>query len=85
MLKAYRELERDGLVEGRPGMGTFVRQGVTGATLAAHTRLRRDLDRWVREAREAGLDQEDLRALFTVVLTESQKSGPEKGAKEGAA
>ncbi|MEU6717874.1 GntR family transcriptional regulator [Nonomuraea sp. NPDC046802] len=85
VLKAYRELERDGLVEGRPGMGTFVRQGVTGATLAAHTRLRRDLDRWVREAREAGLDQEDLRALFAVVLTDSQKSSPEKDVKEGAA
>ncbi|MEV0624126.1 GntR family transcriptional regulator [Nonomuraea sp. NPDC050404] len=89
VLKAYRELERDGLVEGRPGMGTFVLQGVTGATLVAHTRLRRDLERWVREAREAGLDQEDLRALVTVVLADSQaaseKDGPGKGAKEGAA
>ncbi|MEW1842949.1 GntR family transcriptional regulator [Nonomuraea angiospora] len=85
VLKAYRELERDGLVEGRPGMGTFVLQSVTGSTLVAHTRLRRDLERWVREAREAGLDQEDLRALFTVVLADSHKDSPGKGAKEGAA
>ncbi|MGA4992780.1 GntR family transcriptional regulator [Nonomuraea bangladeshensis] len=85
VLKAYRELERDGLVEGRPGMGTFVLEGVPGGTLVAHTRLRRGLERWVREAREAGLDQEDLRALFTVVLADSQKGGPGKGAKEGAA
>ncbi|MEV4748946.1 GntR family transcriptional regulator [Streptosporangium sp. NPDC049248] len=75
VLKAYRELEREGLVEGRPGMGTFVRQGIAGATLAEHTRLRRDLEAWVRAARAAGLDQEDLRALFTVVLADAAKEG----------
>jgi hypothetical protein len=30
VLTAYRELEREGLAEGRPGMGTFVRQGLAG-------------------------------------------------------
>lgn len=75
VLKAYRELEREGLVEGRPGMGTFVRQGIAGATLAEHTRLRRGLEAWVRDAREAGLDQEDLRALFNVVLADAAKEG----------
>ncbi|GAB3151711.1 GntR family transcriptional regulator [Microbispora hainanensis] len=75
VLKAYRELEREGLVEGRPGMGTFVRQGIAGATLAEHTRLRRDLEAWVRDARAAGLDQEDLRALFTVALADAAKEG----------
>ncbi|NBE93955.1 GntR family transcriptional regulator [Nonomuraea sp. KC401] len=75
VLKAYRELEREGLVEGRPGMGTFVRQGIAGATLAEHTRLRRSLEGWVRDARAAGLDQEDLRALFTVVLLDAAKEG----------
>ncbi|MCC5580941.1 GntR family transcriptional regulator [Microtetraspora sp. AC03309] len=75
VLKAYRELEREGLVEGRPGMGTFVRHGIAGATLSEHTRLRRDLEAWVRDARAAGLDQEDLRALFTVVLADTAKKG----------
>ncbi|TYB53516.1 GntR family transcriptional regulator [Nonomuraea sp. PA05] len=75
VLKAYRELEREGLVEGRPGMGTFVRQGIAGATLAEHTRLRRSLEVWVREARAAGLDQEDLRALFSVVTADAAKEG----------
>ncbi|MFI7612805.1 GntR family transcriptional regulator [Nonomuraea terrae] len=75
VLKAYRELEHEGLVEGRPGMGTFVRQGVAGPTLADHTRLRRGLEAWVREARAAGLDQEDLRALFSVVLSDAAKEG----------
>ncbi|TDD01654.1 GntR family transcriptional regulator [Nonomuraea deserti] len=75
VLKAYRELEREGLVEGRPGMGTFVRRGIAGPTLAEHTRLRRGLEEWVREARAAGLDQDDLRALFTVVLADAAKEG----------
>ncbi|MFF0578218.1 GntR family transcriptional regulator [Streptosporangium saharense] len=75
VLKAYRELEREGLVEGRPGMGTFVRHGVTGATLADHTRLRRALQAWVDEALAAGLDQEDLRTLFTVALSDAARKG----------
>ncbi|GAA4057530.1 GntR family transcriptional regulator [Nonomuraea soli] len=73
VLKAYRELEREGLVEGRPGMGTFVRQGVAGPTLADHTRVRRGLEAWVRDARAAGLDQEDLRVLFAVVIADLAK------------
>ncbi|MFI6481448.1 GntR family transcriptional regulator [Nonomuraea sp. NPDC050663] len=73
VLKAYRELEREGLVEGRPGMGTFVRQGVAGPTLADHTRVRRGLEAWMRDARAAGLDQEDLRVLFTVVMADLAK------------
>ncbi|GAA3546687.1 GntR family transcriptional regulator [Nonomuraea rosea] len=75
VLKAYRELEREGLVAARPGMGTFVRQAIGGATLADHTRLRSGLEQWVSEAVAAGLDQEDLRALFTAVLADSAKEG----------
>ncbi|MFG3439440.1 GntR family transcriptional regulator [Nonomuraea sp. NPDC047897] len=73
VLKAYRELEREGLVEGRPGQGTFVRRTLGGATLAEHTRLRRGLEQWARQARAAGLDQDDLNALFTAVTTDLAK------------
>src|SRR3954464_8803135 len=41
VLKAYRELERDGLVSARPGVGTFVTRSLAGTSLAAHERLRR--------------------------------------------
>ncbi|MEU4224112.1 GntR family transcriptional regulator [Nonomuraea sp. NPDC026600] len=75
VLKAYRELEREGLVEGRPGQGTFVLRAILGAGLADHTRLRRSLEGWVHEAREAGLDLDDLRALFNVVVTDAMKEG----------
>src|SRR5213080_3966467 len=64
VLKAYRELERDGLVEGRPGVGTFVRDTVHGPPPGNHAALRRSLERWLRNAFEAGLDAEDARALF---------------------
>ncbi|HET9140035.1 GntR family transcriptional regulator [Actinophytocola sp.] len=74
VLKAYRELEREGLVSAKPGLGTFVRRSL-GAPLADQTRLRRSLTNWVREARAAGLDQEDLEALFVSVVTDSFREG----------
>lgn len=64
VLKAYRELERDGLVAARPGVGTFVTRTLTDSTLAAHEPLRRELDRWLVKARMAGLDEESIEALF---------------------
>ncbi|MCW2762288.1 MAG: transcriptional regulator, GntR family [Marmoricola sp.] len=64
VLKAYRELEHEGLVAARPGVGTFVVRTLTDDTLAAHGPLRRDLDRWLAKARRAGLDDESIEALF---------------------
>jgi GntR family transcriptional regulator len=64
VLKAYRELEHDGLVGAKPGVGTFVLKTLSDASLAAHAPLRRDLDRWLTKARLAGLDDESIEALF---------------------
>src|ERR1700722_13536843 len=64
VLKAYRELERDGLVAARPGIGTFVIKTLSDASLAAHGPLRQDLSRWLAKARRAGLDDESIEALF---------------------
>ncbi len=68
VLKAYRELEREGLVAARPGQGTFVRRTLAGGDLSAQIRLRGELDRWLRKAREAGLGQEDVEALYRAAL-----------------
>ena len=65
VLKAYRELERDGLVTARPGVGTFVTRTLADDSLAAHEPLRRELTRWLTKARLAGLDEESIEALFT--------------------
>jgi GntR family transcriptional regulator len=64
VLKAYRELEHEGLVTGRPGRGTFVTGTLTDGSLAAHQALRNDLVRWLDEARRAGLDDDSIDALF---------------------
>src|SRR5690242_7861794 len=64
VLKAYRELERDGLVTARPGVGTFVTRTLTDDSFAAHQPLRRELTRWLGKARRAGLDDESIEALF---------------------
>lgn len=64
VLKAYRELEYEGLVAARPGIGTFVTGKLDGVPLAAHGPLRRDLQRWLAKARRAGLDDESIEALF---------------------
>ena len=66
VLKAYRELERSGLVEARRGLGTFVRATLGAGT--ADSPLRAELDDWTRRAREAGLDREDVAALFGSAL-----------------
>jgi GntR family transcriptional regulator len=62
--KAYRELELEGLVAARPGVGTFVTRTLADHSLAAHGPLRTDLERWLGKARRAGLDDESIEALF---------------------
>ena len=68
VLKAYRDLEREGLVEARAGQGTFVRARPPGPPPGTHSRLGRSLASWVREAREAGLDDESMESLLRVTL-----------------
>ena len=64
VLKAYRDLEREGLVTSRPGAGTFVREHIQIGPRAGHAAIRSGLSRWMQRARDAGLDDGDLRALF---------------------
>jgi GntR family transcriptional regulator len=68
VLKAYRDLEREGLVEARSGQGTFVRALPPGPPPGSHSRLGHSLARWVREAREAGLDEESMESLLRITL-----------------
>ena len=68
VLKAYRELEHEGLVAARPGLGTFVTATLTDTSLAAHGPLRLELRRWLAKARSAGLDDESIEALFTTTF-----------------
>ncbi|MGW3115398.1 GntR family transcriptional regulator [Streptomyces sp. NPDC001091] len=69
VLKAYRELEREGLVEARRGLGTFVRRSLGAAP--ADSPLRAELEQWAARAVGAGWDRDDMAALFTAVLDKS--------------
>jgi GntR family transcriptional regulator len=68
VLKAYRDLEREGLIEARPGHGTFVLKRPPGPPPGTVSRLGRSLARWVGQAREAGLDDESIESLLRVTL-----------------
>jgi len=73
VLKAYRELEMEGLVASRPGLGTFVLKSLAGPSLASHAQLQADLRRWLGSARTAGLDEESIHALFTQTIRQQPK------------
>lgn len=75
VLKAYKELEHAGLVAARPGIGTFVIRTLSGASLAAHGPLRQDLQRWFAKARQAGLDDESIEALFRNTFRSASEQG----------
>src|SRR5438067_6486657 len=75
VLKAYRDLEREGLVEGRPGVGTFVLKTLKGPPPETHATLKRGLDRWLRSAFDAGLDADGVIALFETTMRDAQEEG----------
>lgn len=68
VLKAYRELEREGLAEGRRGLGTFVTKSLSSeATTGDDAPLRQELAGWMGRAQAGGLVVEDVDALYTAV------------------
>ncbi|MGH8961990.1 MAG: GntR family transcriptional regulator [Jatrophihabitantaceae bacterium] len=58
--KAYKELEHEGLVAGRPGQGTFIQRSLSQSTPASLSALGRRLERWIAAARAAGLDDDGI-------------------------
>jgi GntR family transcriptional regulator len=75
VLKSYRELEREGLVSSKPAVGTFIERTLGAETRANDAVLQRSLQRWMREAERAGLDEESVAALFAVTLRERRRRG----------
>jgi GntR family transcriptional regulator len=64
VLKAYRELDHEGLVVARRGVGTFVSEELPSLPPDDLKGLRASLQRWVGRARAAGLDDENIAALL---------------------
>jgi GntR family transcriptional regulator len=71
VLKAYKELEREGLAIGRPGQGTFVQRSLSQVSPAAYTTLRRRLERWIVAAREAGLDDDGIMDVVRATMRDA--------------
>jgi GntR family transcriptional regulator len=68
VLKAYRDLEREGLVRARPGLGTFVVGRLPRTDPAAQQRFRRSMSEWLRKARAAGLSLEEIEAIYRTAM-----------------
>lgn len=79
VVKAYTELEHEGLVVRRHGTGTFISSVLPAGVLDAPRSLRDSLVRWVRRAREAGLTAEQIRILIAATLDEDASEPSEVG------
>jgi GntR family transcriptional regulator len=73
VVKAYRQLEHEGLAGGRPGQGTFITGTLSPATPDTHHALRASLERWLRDADAAGLNDDEVTALIAVARNDMRK------------
>ncbi|HUY85879.1 MAG TPA: GntR family transcriptional regulator [Acidimicrobiales bacterium] len=64
VLKAYRDLEREGLVRARPGIGTFVVGTIVRTDPGTQAKFLTSMRDWIREARAAGLSTDDIEAIY---------------------
>lgn len=72
--RAYEELEREGILYLRQGLGTFVAEHAGNASRQSKTaEARRLMARAVREAREAGLNRRDIQGIFHEILKEGEQ------------
>jgi GntR family transcriptional regulator len=75
VLKAYRDLERMGLVRARPGLGTFVVGRLPHTDPAAQARFRTSMNTWLRSAREAGLTPDEIEAIYRTAFRDCFAEG----------
>jgi GntR family transcriptional regulator len=68
VLHAYRQLDHEGLIEGRRGVGTFVSVHPVPPPPDDLDGLRSSLARWIGRARAAGLDDDGIAALVAAAV-----------------
>ena len=72
--RAYRELEHQGIAEGRAGLGTFITsRSRAGSNATERASLDQSLQDWVADARRTGLDEETIRELIRSALHQDRK------------
>jgi GntR family transcriptional regulator len=85
VVKAFSELEHQGMIVRRQGVGTFVAAAPPLAALAAAPKLLGPLARWVERARRDGLSAEQIRLLVEAALDEPAAREDDRHAVGGAA
>jgi len=68
VVKAYRELENQGFIEKRSGIGTFVSKQSIGPPPEVQATLLSKLESLITEAKAVGLDEEAIEALLNAAL-----------------
>jgi len=78
--KAYRELEREGIIELRQGAGAFVSQSVRVRKWSETLREAQTLvSGAVGRLRERGITDDEIRRLFEAALAGLTKTGARRG------
>jgi GntR family transcriptional regulator len=72
--RAYLELELQGLTEGRPGSGTYIRQSLSEIS-DEQPRLLRQLEAWIDSAQHSGLGPEAIEALIAQAINSMKEEG----------
>ncbi len=85
VVKAFSELEHQGLVVRRQGIGTFVAAAPSLTSVPVAPKLLGSLARWVDRARRGGLSGEQIRMLLEVALDEPAGSQDDRRAAGGVA
>jgi GntR family transcriptional regulator len=75
VVKAFGELEHQGMVVRRQGVGTFVAPVPPMTALTVAPGLLSSLARWVDKARRDGVSAEQIRMLLDVLLDEPAAGG----------
>jgi GntR family transcriptional regulator len=75
VLKAYRDLEREGLVRARPGLGTFIVGTLLRTDPAAQASFLASMTEWLRSARAAGLGPDDVEAIYRTAVRDMFAEG----------
>jgi GntR family transcriptional regulator len=67
--RAYRELEHQGIAEGRSGLGTFITSHARSFVGTTNSEgVEEDIRAWVRRARSIGMDDERIADLVSAAL-----------------
>jgi GntR family transcriptional regulator len=82
VVHAYTELERQGIIYSRPGLGVFVGEQKSELTKPARRRrVLETLDRFLTEAVHQGFSEEEVLRLVSSRSVHFQWSSPREGAR----